>query len=67
MGIVIKAAKPYFRRITKFNREAEFRRKIEIFLLELSPLAKTSHCPAVRHRVGVLIFQVLLIAEQSLG
>ncbi len=67
MGIVIKTAKPYFRRVTKFNQEAEFRRKIEIFLLELTPLAKSSRCPAVRQRIGVLIFQVLMIAEQSIG
>lgn len=67
MGIVIKTAKPYFRRVTKFNREPELRRKIEIFLLELTPLAKSSRCPAVRNRIGVLVCQVLVIADQGLG
>lgn len=67
MGIVIKTATPYFRRVTKFNRETEHRRKIEIFLLELTPLARSSRCTAVRQRIGALVFQVLVIAEQNLG
>jgi hypothetical protein len=64
MNSVINETKVYFRRITKFNREKESRRKIEIYLMELSPLGKSLRYSSLRRRIGGLASDVLQIAEQ---
>ncbi len=67
MGVVINETKIYFRRIMKFNREENSRRKIEIYLMELTPLAKSSQYSSLRRRIGGLASDILQIADQHAG
>ena len=67
MNSVINETRTYFRRITKFNREEISRRKIEIYLMELTPLAKSSRYSSLRRRIGSLASDVLLMADQHAG